>query len=105
MTSTDFVRRLAIVDHDDRQQAFGLYGGLIIEPRGGAKVTADLDYTVQLQEWLKREWLTYPAMLMEGALTPSTWGPASDTTSCGRPAARASGSCTVTSRTTRRTTT
>ena len=29
---------------------------------------ADLDYTIQLQEWLKREWLTYPAMLMEGAL-------------------------------------
>jgi len=29
---------------------------------------ATLEYTLQPQEWLKREWLTYPAMLMEGAL-------------------------------------
>ena len=33
-----------------------------IEPR------ADIDYVVQLQEWLNRDGLTYPAMLMEGAL-------------------------------------
>jgi FtsP/CotA-like multicopper oxidase with cupredoxin domain len=55
-------------DHADRQQAFGLYGALIIEPRDHREPAADLDYTIQLQEWLKREWLTYPAMLMEGAL-------------------------------------
>ena len=55
-------------DHADRQQAFGLYGALIIEPRDRREPMADLDYTIQLQEWLKREWLTYPAMLMEGAL-------------------------------------
>jgi len=56
-------------DHPDRQQALGLYGALLIAPKDpGAEVKADLDYTIQLQEWLKREWLTYPAMLMEGAL-------------------------------------
>ena len=56
-------------DHPDRQQGLGLYGALIIEPREPAtQPSADLDVTVQLQEWLKREWLTYPAMLMEGAL-------------------------------------
>jgi len=55
-------------DHPDRQQALGLYGALLIAPKNpGAEVKADLDYTIQLQEWLKREWLTYPAMLMEGA--------------------------------------
>ena len=55
-------------DHADRQQAFGLYGALLIAPRGAEEVRADLDYTIQLQEWLKRGWLTYPAMLMEGGL-------------------------------------
>ena len=56
-------------DHPDRQQALGLYGALIIQPADpSSEVKADLEYTIQLQEWLKREWLTYPAMLMEGAL-------------------------------------
>lgn len=56
-------------DHPDRQQALGLYGALLIAPKDStAEVRADIDYTIQLQEWLKREWLTYPAMLMEGAL-------------------------------------
>ena len=56
-------------DHPDRQQALGLYGALLIAPKdSAAEVKADIDYTIQLQEWLKREWLTYPAMLMEGAL-------------------------------------
>ena len=56
-------------DHPDRQQALGLYGALLITPKDpGTDVKADLDYTIQLQEWLKRKWLTYPAMLMEGAL-------------------------------------
>jgi len=55
--------------HADRQQTFGLYGALIIDPRASsAQPQADLEYTIQLQEWLKREWLTYPAMPMEGAL-------------------------------------
>jgi manganese oxidase len=55
--------------HSDRQQAFGLYGALIIDPRDPTGVPqADMEYTIQLQEWLKREWLTYPAMLMEGGL-------------------------------------
>lgn len=56
-------------DNPDRQQALGLYGALIIAPKDvGAEPRADHEYVVQLQEWLKREWLTYPAMLMEGAL-------------------------------------
>jgi manganese oxidase len=56
-------------DHPDRQQGLGLYGAFIVEPRDlAADPQVDLDVTVQLQEWLKREWLTYPAMLMEGGL-------------------------------------
>lgn len=56
-------------DHPDRTQALGLYGALLIAPRDGAgEPSADVEYTIQLQEWLKREWLTYPAMLMEGSL-------------------------------------
>ncbi len=56
-------------DHPDRQQALGLYGALLIAPKDpSTEVKADLDYTIQLQEWLKREWLTYPAMSMEGAM-------------------------------------
>lgn len=55
-------------DHVDRQQSLGLYGTLIIDPGDPAdELPADLEYTVQLQEWLKREWLTFPAMPMEGA--------------------------------------
>jgi hypothetical protein len=56
-------------DHPDRQQGVGLYGALIIAPRAEiSEPGAHYDVTIQLQEWLKREWLTYPAMLMEGAL-------------------------------------
>jgi FtsP/CotA-like multicopper oxidase with cupredoxin domain len=56
-------------DHVDRQQAFGLYGALIIDPKNAEQVPkADHEYVIQLQEWLKREGLTYPAMLMEGGL-------------------------------------
>ncbi len=51
----------------DRQQALGLYGALIVAPRdSGAEPKADHEYVVQLQEWLERDGLTYPAMLMEG---------------------------------------
>ena len=56
-------------DHPDRQQALGLYGALIIDPKDAANDSkADLEYVIQLQEWLLREGLTYPAMLMEGGL-------------------------------------
>ena len=53
----------------DRQQALGLYGALIIRPPNPAsEPRADHEYVVQLQEWLYRDGLTYPAMLMEGGL-------------------------------------
>lgn len=53
----------------DRQQALGLYGSLIIRPRDrAAEPSANFEYVVQLQEWLYRDGLTYPAMIMEGAL-------------------------------------
>lgn len=56
-------------DHVDRQQALGLYGALIIDPASPQNFPAyDLEYTIQLQEWLEREGYTYPAMLMEGGL-------------------------------------
>jgi FtsP/CotA-like multicopper oxidase with cupredoxin domain len=51
----------------DRQQSLGLYGALIIRPRT-THHDADLEHVIQLQEWLEREWLTYPAMPMEGGL-------------------------------------
>ena len=52
----------------DRQQSLGLYGALIIDPRNrDNEPKADAEYVIQLQEWLQREGLTYPAMLMEGA--------------------------------------
>jgi manganese oxidase len=64
-------------DHADRQQALGLYGGLIIDPKANPTLDAkenptephaDHEYVIQLQEWLQRQGLTYPAMLMEGTL-------------------------------------
>ena len=54
-------------DHVDRQQSLGLYGALIIDPADPAdELAADHEYTIQLQEWLIREGLTYPAMPMDG---------------------------------------
>lgn len=54
-------------DHLDRQQALGLYGALIIDPANAAdEIPADHEYTIELQEWLMREGLTYPAMPMDG---------------------------------------
>src|SRR5258706_12147739 len=51
----------------DRTQALGLYGALIIDPANPPdEVPATKDYVIQLQEWLMREGLTYPAMPMEG---------------------------------------
>ena len=56
-------------DHVDRQQALGLYGAMLIEPlHPDPALHADHEYTIQLQEWLLREGLTYPAMPMEGGL-------------------------------------
>jgi hypothetical protein len=55
-------------DHADRQQALGLYGALIIDPKKPTEPKAEHEYVVQLQEWLERQGLTYPAMLMEGGL-------------------------------------
>jgi FtsP/CotA-like multicopper oxidase with cupredoxin domain len=56
-------------DHVDRQQGLGLYGALIIDPATpDASLRADHEYTIQLQEWLLREGITYPAMPMEGAM-------------------------------------
>ena len=51
----------------DRTQALGLYGALIVDPANSTdEIAADHDYVIQLQEWLKREGLTYPAMTMDG---------------------------------------
>jgi FtsP/CotA-like multicopper oxidase with cupredoxin domain len=54
-------------DHPDRQQALGLYGAMIIDPTTpDPSLAANHEYAVLLQEWLKREGLTYPAMPMDG---------------------------------------
>jgi manganese oxidase len=56
-------------DHIDRQQALGLYGAMLIEPReADPSLHANHEYTLLLQEWLLREGLTYPAMPMEGGM-------------------------------------
>jgi len=56
-------------DHVDRQQALGLYGALIIDPKDrSTEEHADKEYVIQLQEWLAREGRTYPAMPMEGGM-------------------------------------
>jgi hypothetical protein len=55
----------------DRTQALGLYGALIIDPASPAdEVPADHDYVIQLQEWLKKDGLTFPAMPMD-AMQPN----------------------------------
>lgn len=55
-------------DHIDRQQSLGLYGAMIIAPAvPDPSIEADHEYILQLQEWLMREGLTYPAMPMDGA--------------------------------------
>lgn len=55
----------------DRQQALGMYGALVVDPKDPSideSYDYDLEYTIQLQEWLEKEGYTYPAMLMEGAM-------------------------------------
>ena len=55
--------------HVDRQQALGLYGALLIQPRDATQaITADQELVVQLQEWNEREGYTFPAMPMEGGM-------------------------------------
>src|SRR3546814_17062312 len=42
---------------------------MLIEPRiADSTLAADHEYTIQLQEWLMREGITYPAMPMEGGM-------------------------------------
>ncbi len=48
-----------------------MYGALIVDPKDPSieeSYDYDLEYTIQLQEWLEKEGYTYPAMLMEGAM-------------------------------------
>ncbi len=53
----------------DRQQALGMYGAPVIDPKQPPAVLEYvMEYVVQLQEWLESEGDTYPAMLMEGGL-------------------------------------
>jgi FtsP/CotA-like multicopper oxidase with cupredoxin domain len=53
----------------DRQQALGMYGALIIDPRDPTGAPAyDRELVVQLQEWTFKDGYTFPAMPMEGAL-------------------------------------
>jgi FtsP/CotA-like multicopper oxidase with cupredoxin domain len=53
----------------DRQQALGMYGALIIDPRTPPATPAyDRELVVQLQEWTFKDGYTYPAMPMEGAM-------------------------------------
>ena len=79
--------------HSDRQQSLGVYGALIVRPTraleniararastvyasvpgsaiadSAAEPRTDHEYIIQLQEWLNRDGLTYPAMNMEGGL-------------------------------------
>ncbi len=54
-------------DHADRQEALGMYGALIVDPRDpSTEPAADQDIVIQLQEWLEKEGYTFPAMPMDG---------------------------------------
>ncbi len=50
----------------DRQQALGLYGALIIDPKEPSPLRYDKELVVQLQEWLFKDGYTFPAMPMDG---------------------------------------
>lgn len=53
----------------DRQQGLGLYGALIVDPADpSAEPRYEHEMVVQLQEWLRADGLTFPAMQMAGAL-------------------------------------
>jgi FtsP/CotA-like multicopper oxidase with cupredoxin domain len=51
----------------DRQEALGLYGALVIDPKKRAN-EYDVEATIELGEWTVRKGQTYPAMPMEGLL-------------------------------------
>src|SRR5256712_553018 len=54
-------------DHADRHKNIGLYGALLIDPANAAdEIAADHEYTIELQEWLVRGGLSYPALPMDG---------------------------------------
>ncbi|MDQ6932887.1 MAG: copper oxidase [Candidatus Eremiobacteraeota bacterium] len=53
--------------NSDRQQALGLYGALIVDPRKSV-VGYDKEVTVELGEWTVRDGKTYPSMPMEGLM-------------------------------------
>ena len=51
----------------DRQQALGLYGALIIDPKDASQEPAhDQEATIQLGEWMVENGNTFPAMSMTG---------------------------------------
>ncbi|MBI2755920.1 MAG: copper oxidase [Chloroflexi bacterium] len=53
----------------DRQQALGLYGALIVEPKAPPPAPAyDKEVVIQLQEWTVKQGYTFPSMPMEGLL-------------------------------------
>ncbi len=53
----------------DRQQALGMYGALIIDPKIAPSTPAyDLDVPIELQEWTVRQGYTFPSMPMEGLM-------------------------------------
>ena len=49
----------------DRQQSLGLYGALIVDPKGGAP-RYDKETVIQLQEWAFEDGYTFPAMQQAG---------------------------------------
>jgi FtsP/CotA-like multicopper oxidase with cupredoxin domain len=54
-------------DHSALRLLFDRYDALIIDPANPAdEIKADREYVIQLQEWLRREGLTYPALPMDG---------------------------------------
>lgn len=54
-------------DNADRQEALGMYGAFIVDPKDpSTEPAADQDVVIQLQEWLEKEGYTFPAMPMDG---------------------------------------
>ena len=49
--------------HTGFQEQTGMYGAIIVEPRGGAQLRADRDYVVQLSDWTDEDPMTVFAKL------------------------------------------
>jgi len=49
--------------HSGFQEQTGIYGTIIVEPRGGERIRADRDYVVQLSDWTDEDPLTVFAKL------------------------------------------